>query len=99
MAFDVRESVQLLGVSSSALFRSGSVPNNPPFDFFEILSLYSPQALMKVKFISAYSSFFLPIKRIRGKYLTFMENTANLGLFAQHKIVSEYTARKESMRT
>ncbi len=27
MAFDGRESVQLLGVSSSALFRSGSVPN------------------------------------------------------------------------
>jgi hypothetical protein len=27
VAFDGRESVQLLGVSSSALFRSGSVPN------------------------------------------------------------------------
>ncbi len=27
MAFDGRESVQLLGVSSSALLRSGSVPN------------------------------------------------------------------------
>ncbi len=30
MAFDGRESVQLLGVSSSALFRSGSVPNRKP---------------------------------------------------------------------
>jgi hypothetical protein len=28
VAFDGRESVQLLGVSSSALLRSGSVPNN-----------------------------------------------------------------------
>jgi hypothetical protein len=28
VAFDGRESVQLLGVSSSALFRSGSVPNS-----------------------------------------------------------------------
>jgi hypothetical protein len=38
VAFDGRESVQLLGVSSSALFLSGSVPNsydilNQNFDF------------------------------------------------------------------
>jgi hypothetical protein len=35
VAFDGRESVQLLRVSSSALFRSGSVPNNKKL--FQIL--------------------------------------------------------------
>jgi hypothetical protein len=48
------------------------------------------------------------IRRIRGKYLSVHGEQGKLGLFAVHKIVSEYAesifmysedARKESMRT
>jgi hypothetical protein len=48
---------------------------------------------MKIKFLSAYSAFFLRIRRIRGKCLSVYGEYGKFRVVAVHKVVSEYAER------